>query len=77
MKNMRLNLVPIVIAAAGLLCGGCKGTLGTDSVNLSGSVLSGGKVIGGSLTVSSNTIVVGGSFAQGSTTNVGAIEIKN
>ena len=78
MKNMRLNVITLVVTAAvGVFCGGCKGTLGTDTVNLSGSVLSGGKVIGGSLTVSSNTISVGGSFAQGGTTNSGSVTVGN
>ena len=63
----------ILAVAAGLV--GCKGTLGTDTANISGSVLSGGKIIGGSLTINSNTISLGGTVAQGSTTNGGAISI--
>jgi hypothetical protein len=78
MKKMTTHIiVPILTLATGLVCAGCKGTLGTDTVNLSGSVLSGGKVIGGSLTVSSNTISVGGSVAQGGTTNSGSISVGN
>lgn len=78
MKNTHLSVIVFTLAAAGgLLCAGCKGTLGTNTVSLSGSVLSGGKLIGGSLTVSSNTISVGGSFAQGGTTNAGSITVGN
>ena len=75
MKNTPTNL--ILILAAGLFSAGCKGTLGTDTVNLSGTVLTGGKIIGGSLTVSSNTISLGGSLAQGATTNTGSITVGN
>jgi hypothetical protein len=75
MKNTPTNL--LLILAAGLFCAGCKGTLGTDTVNLSGSVLSAGKIIGGTLTVSSNTISLGGSVAQGGTTNSGSITVGN
>jgi hypothetical protein len=65
MKNITAPLIILSFTlAAGFFCGGCKGTLGTDTVNVSGSVMSGGKIIGGSLTVSSNTISVGGSLAQ-------------
>jgi hypothetical protein len=78
MKNTPANFIIIILLlAAGLFCAGCKGTLGTDSVNVSGSVLSGGKIIGGSLTVSSNTISVGGTVAQGGTTNSGSITVGN
>jgi hypothetical protein len=76
MKNKSANIITVILAA-GVFCAGCKGTLGTDSVNVSGSVLSGGKIIGGSLTVSSNTISVGGSVAQGDTTNSGSITVGN
>jgi len=67
----------VLTLAAGLLCAGCKGTLGTDSVNVSGSVLTHGTLIGGSLTVASNTVSVGGTVAQGNTTNSGTIAIGN
>jgi len=76
MKKTLANIL-LLLLAAGLFCAGCKGTLGTDTVNVSGSVLSGGKIIGGSLTVSSNTISVGGSVAQGGTTNSGSISVGN
>jgi hypothetical protein len=73
MKKASTHLLILATVAAGLYCAGCEGTLGTDSVNISGSVLTGGKVIGGSLTVNSNTISVGGSVASGGTTNGGTI----
>jgi hypothetical protein len=74
MKNTTANII-ILTLAAGLFCAGCKGTLGTDSVNVSGSVLSGGKIIGGSLMVSSNTISVGGSVAGGGTNYSGTVTV--
>jgi hypothetical protein len=73
MKKTLPHLLITSTLAAGLCCAGCKGTLGTDSVNISGSVLTGGKVIGGSLTVNSNSISLGGSVASGGTTNGGTI----
>jgi len=75
MKHCKLTVSWAACLVIALATAGCKGTLGTDSVNVSGSVLSGGKVIGGSLTVSSNTIAVGGSVAQGGTTNCGSITV--
>ncbi len=75
-KTMKITRpYTLVILAAGLCCAGCKGTLGTDSVNLTGSVLSHGTIVGGSLTVASNTVSLGGSFAQGGTTNSGSITV--
>lgn len=76
MKKTPANILILTLTlAAGFFCAGCKGTLGTDTVNVSGSVLSGGKIIGGSLTVSSNTISIGGTVAQGGTTNTGGISV--
>jgi hypothetical protein len=77
MKKTTSNLILLISLGAGLVSAGCKGTLGTDSVNVSGSVLSHGTLVGGSLTVASNTLSVGGSFAQGATTNSGSITIGN
>jgi hypothetical protein len=77
MKKTSAHLILLTALAAGLFCAGCKGTLGTDSVNVAGSVLSHGTLIGGSLSVASNTVSLGGTVAQGSTTNSGVVEIKN
>jgi hypothetical protein len=76
-KRTALITTSVLTLAAALVCAGCKGTLGTDTVNVSGSVLSGGKLISGGLTVSSNTIGIGGSVATGTSTNSGSVTIGN
>jgi hypothetical protein len=76
MKKIPTNIL-LLILAAGLFCAGCKGTLGTDSVNVSGSVLTHGSIVGGSLTVASNTVSVGGSYTQGGTNYSGTVTVGN
>jgi hypothetical protein len=75
MKNTPTYITLTLSLGVTMLCAGCKGTLGTDSVNVSGSVLTHGTLVGGSLTVASNTVSLGGSYAQGGTTNSGTITV--
>jgi hypothetical protein len=73
--SVPLHLIILTSATAWIFCAGCKGTLGTDSVNVSGSVLTHGTLIGGSLTVASNTVSVGGTVAQNGATNGGSFSV--
>ena len=64
----------LLAAGAAIFCG-CKGSVGPSDINLSGSVLRDGTLIGGALNVGTNTVSLGGTYATDHETNSGAVSV--
>jgi hypothetical protein len=63
MKRQALILSAALLSIAAT---GCLSRLGSNTVNLTGKVLTDGKLIDASATISSNSVGLGGGLTQGS-----------
>ncbi|HWD20496.1 MAG TPA: hypothetical protein VHB20_14585 [Verrucomicrobiae bacterium] len=64
------------LAACALVVAGCKSSLGTDKINLTGSVARDGKIVDVAVNVSSNSVGLAGGFQAGTNAYSGAVTIE-
>jgi hypothetical protein len=76
---MKIKRLSMLVLSATLCCltNGCKLGVGTPTFGVTGSVATGGQIIGIAVNSSTNAVAVSGSYAKGTNSYAGGVTIGN